>query len=130
MAHHGFPKSDPITVFVLPVRLAANGTSFNPECLLCARQINRPPAVVGSNADGLTGFTAINLKAHSDASVQSVGRVARLSGNVGQPDHVLGNEIAGYKAERRPGTGEERLAATEYDGMEVKSILINKPKVG
>jgi hypothetical protein len=62
-----------------------------------------------------------------DASAQSVGRVARLSGNV---RHVLANEIAGHKAERRPGAGEEWLAATKNDGVEVKSILINKTKVG
>ena len=65
-----------------------------------------------------------------DASAQSVGRVARLSGNVRQPNHVLANEIAGHKAERRPRAGEEWLAATKYDGVEVKSILINKTKVG
>src|SRR5215468_10845541 len=37
-----------------------------------------------------------------DASAQFVGRVARLSGNVRQPNHILGNEIAGHKAERGP----------------------------
>ena len=47
-----------------------------------------------------------------------------------QPNHVLANEIAGHKAERRPRAGEEWLAATKYDGVEVKSILINKTKVG
>ena len=52
-----------------------------------------------------------------------------LSGNVGQPYHVLETEIAAHKAERRPGAGEEWLAATNYDGVEVKSILINKAKV-
>jgi len=65
-----------------------------------------------------------------DAPAQSVGRVARLSGNVRQPNHVLGNEIAGHKTERRPGAGEEWLAATKHDGVEVESILINKTKVG
>src|SRR5215467_15692066 len=65
-----------------------------------------------------------------DAPPQSVGRVARLSGNVRQPNHVLANEVAGHKAERRPRAGEEWLAATEHDGMEVESILINKTKVG
>src|SRR5271169_6107903 len=59
-----------------------------------------------------------------DAPAQSVGRVARLSGNVRQPNHVLANEIAGHKAERRPRAGEEWLAATKYDGVAVKSILI------
>ena len=65
-----------------------------------------------------------------DASAQSVGRVARLSRNVRQPNHVLANEIAGHKAERRPRAGEEWLAATKHDGVEVESILINKTKVG
>jgi hypothetical protein len=65
-----------------------------------------------------------------DASAQSVGRVARLSGNVRQPNHVLVNEIAGHKAERRPGAREKWLAATKHDGVEVKSILIYKTKVG
>jgi hypothetical protein len=55
---------------------------------------------------------------------------ARLSGNVRQPNHVLANSIAGHKAERRPGAGEEWLAATKHDGVEVESILINKTKVG
>ena len=60
----------------------------------------------------------------------SVGRVARSSGDVRQPNHVLANSIAGHKAERRPGADEEWLAATNYDGVEVKSILINKTEVG
>ena len=65
-----------------------------------------------------------------DASTQFVGRAARSSGNVGQPDHVLANHIAGHKAERRPGAGEEWLAATKHDGVEVELILINNTKVG
>jgi hypothetical protein len=65
-----------------------------------------------------------------DASAQSVEQVARLSRKVRQPNHVLANQIAGHKAERRPGAGEEWFAATEYDRMEVESILINKTKVG
>ena len=65
-----------------------------------------------------------------DASAQSVGRVARLSWNVRQPNHVLANWIAGHKAERRPGAGEEWRAVTENEGAEVESILINKTKVG
>jgi hypothetical protein len=65
-----------------------------------------------------------------DASAQSVGRVTRLSRNVRQPNHVLANQIGGHKAERRPGAGEEWLAATKHDGVEVKSILINETKVG
>jgi hypothetical protein len=49
---------------------------------------------------------------------------------VRQPDRVLADQIAGHKAERRPGAGEEWLAATKHDGVEVESILINKTKVG
>ena len=64
-----------------------------------------------------------------NASARSVEQVARSSGNVRQFNH-LANEIAGHKAERRPGAGEEWLAATKNDGAEVKSILINKTKCG
>jgi hypothetical protein len=64
------------------------------------------------------------------ASAPFVGQVARLSGNVRQSNHILANEIAGHKAERRPGASEEWLAATKHDGVEVESILINKTKVG
>ena len=65
-----------------------------------------------------------------DASALSVGRVARLSGNVRQPNHVPGNSIAAHEAERRPGAGEEWLAATQYDGVEVESILIDETMLG
>ncbi len=55
---------------------------------------------------------------------------ARLSRNVRQPNHVLANVIGGNKAEWWPRAGEEWLAATQHDGAEVESILINKTKVG
>jgi hypothetical protein len=61
--------------------------------------------------------------------IPSDPKAARLSGNVRQPNHIA-NEIAGHKAERRPGAGEEGLAATKHHGAEVESILINKAKVG
>src|SRR5579872_3329442 len=54
----------------------------------------------------------------------------RLSRNVRQPKHVLANEIAGHKAERRPGAGEEGRAATKHEGAEVQSVLVNQAKVG
>src|SRR5215467_10098776 len=63
-------------------------------------------------------------------SAQFVERVARLSRNVRQPDHVLANSFAGHKAEARPGAGEVWLARPEHDGMDVESILINQIKVG
>src|SRR5580704_14144721 len=65
-----------------------------------------------------------------DGSAQSAGGSRALSGNVRQPNHFLVNEIAGHEAERRPGAGEEWFAATEYDGVEVKAILIDKTEVG
>jgi hypothetical protein len=71
-----------------------------------------------------------SLSCRTSASAQSVEQVARLSRNVRQPDHVLANQIAGHKAEPRPGAGEEWLAATKHDGVEVESILINKTQVG
>jgi len=84
----------------------------------------------------MDGFTA-PVRSHEslplsgpDELAQSVGRVARLSRNVRQPDHVLANYIAGHKAERRPGAGEEWRATTKHDGAEVKTILIDKTKVG
>ena len=55
-----------------------------------------------------------------DASARSVGRVARLSRNVGQPDHILANPIISHKAERRPGSGEIWLAVTKHDGVQVE----------
>ena len=75
-------------------------------------------------------FSTASTQSGPDASAQSVEQVARLSRNVRQPHHVLANEIAGHKAERRPGAGEEGLAATKHDGVEVQSILINKTKIG
>ena len=36
----------------------------------------------------------------------------------------------GHKAERRPGSGEIRLAVTKHDGVQVDSILIDQAKFG
>jgi len=60
----------------------------------------------------------------------SIRRVARLSRNVGQPDHIFANPITSHKAERRPGSGEIWLAVTKHDGVQVDSILIDQPKFG
>ncbi len=43
----------------------------------------------------------------------SVRRVARLSRNVAQPDHILANRILSHEAQRRPGSGEIGLAVTQ-----------------
>src|ERR687898_2605914 len=58
----------------------------------------------------------------------SIRRVARLSRNVGKPDHSLANPIISHKAERRPGSGEIWLTVTKHDGVQVDSILINEAK--
>ena len=55
-------------------------------------------------------------------------RVARSSRYVGQPDYILANSIIGHEAQRRPGSGEIRLAVTQHDGVQVDSILINQTK--
>ena len=57
-------------------------------------------------------------------------RVARSGRNVGQPDQVIGDPIAGHEVERRAGAGEERLASTQHDGAEVESILIDQAELG
>ena len=53
-------------------------------------------------------------------------RVARLSGNVGQPDHILANPIISHKAERRPGPGEIWLAVTTvtFEEKGYKTLLV------
>ena len=60
----------------------------------------------------------------------SVAAQARLSRNVGQPDHILANPIVRHQAERRPGSGEIWLAVTKHDGVQVDSILIDQAKFG
>jgi hypothetical protein len=55
--------------------------------------------------------------------------VAPLSRNIRQPNHVLIHSLAGFKAQRRPRAGEERLAGTKHDRVQVDAILINKAEV-
>src|SRR5215470_2503690 len=43
---------------------------------------------------------------HAGTAAISIRRVARLSRNVSQPDHILANSIISHKAQRRPGSGE------------------------
>src|SRR5215510_254023 len=59
-----------------------------------------------------------------------IRQVARLSRNVGQPDHILANPIISHEAERWPGSGEIWLAVTKHDGVQVDSILIDQAKFG
>ena len=63
------------------------------------------------------------------ASAQFAGRAVQLSRNVRQSDHIFVNEIAGHKVKRGPGAGEEWLAATKHDGVDVESILVNQTQV-
>ena len=68
-------------------------------------------------------------KADLTRRCKSAGRGTRLSRNVRQPNHVLADEIADHKAERRPATHEEWLAATKHDEVEGDPILIDETKV-
>ena len=63
-------------------------------------------------------------------SAQSVGRIVCLGGNIRQPDRVLADAIAGDKAERRPGAGEEWLAPTKHDGVEIEPVFIDQTEIG
>src|SRR5512147_939783 len=71
-----------------------------------------------------------NVVPRPDSAAISIRRVARLSRNVGQPDHILANPIISHKAERRPGSGEIWFAVTKHDGVQVDSILIDQAKFG
>ena len=54
-----------------------------------------------------------------------LGEVAQLSGRVGQPDHVVGDQVGGDEVEWRPSAGEEWLALTEHDRVQVKLVLVD-----
>ena len=75
-------------------------------------------------APRITGYAAGPV-----LTTETFTRVARLSRNVRQSNHILVNQIAGHKAERGPGAREEWLATTKHDGVEVESILVNKTEV-
>ena len=72
---------------------------------------------------------AVILTSQNTAAI-SIRRVAGLSRNVGQPDHILVNPISSHQVERRPGSGEIWLAVTQHDGVQVDSILIDQTKFG
>src|SRR5215475_10350522 len=74
--------------------------------------------------------TALGPTQDQTSAAISIRRVARLSRNVGQPDHILANPVISHKAERRPGSGEIWFAVTKHDGMQVDSILIDQAKFG
>ena len=50
--------------------------------------------------------------------------------NVSQPDHILANPIVRHQAERRPRSSEVWLSVTQYDGVQIDSILVDQAKLG
>src|SRR5829696_8018888 len=82
---------------------------------------------VDMSVSAIPAATAGDTRAAPNLSVR---RVAGLSRNVGQPDHILGNLITGHQAEPRPGSGEVWLAVAEHDGVQVDPILIDQAKFG
>src|SRR6266850_5234023 len=64
----------------------------------------------------LTVFFSLskNVVPRPDFSGDFILRVARLSRNVGQPDHILANPIISHKAERRPGRPPGGRARTSW----------------
>src|SRR5438270_9648710 len=75
-------------------------------------------------------LVALGPTQDQSSAAMSIRRVARLSRNVDQPDHILANPIIRHKAERRPGSSEIWLAVTKHDGVQVDSILIDQAKFG
>ena len=86
------------------------------EQILAHASLENPPPWAGATPAGLTSGTA--------------EPEPRSSGNVRQPNHARVDWIAGHKAERRPGPGEEGLATTKHNGAEVESVLVDKAKSG
>src|SRR6185503_8149344 len=84
----------------------------------------------GSMRLGATAAASPEIKRRLSTAGCRNKRVARLSRNIGQPDHILSNPIISHKAERRPGPGEVWLAVTKHDGVQVDSILIDQAKFG
>jgi hypothetical protein len=73
----------------MPVSSTAFARAASTDSPASVRTTSQSRKLVGSGGSGPQDRTS------------SLTRVARLSGNVGQPNHVLANEIAGHKAERR-----------------------------
>jgi hypothetical protein len=70
------------------------------------------------------------LEFYCQKPAQPIPQAVRLSGNIPQPNQILGDEIAAHQVERRPGAGEERPAAPQHDGAQVEPILIDKTSPG
>src|SRR5690348_14452844 len=83
---------------------------------------------VAASTDQTAAVSAASAAGHEKGSGPFF-RTSRSSGNVRQPDHVRDDQIARDEAEPRPGSCEERLAVTEYDGMDVEPILVHEAEV-
>src|ERR1700733_3596998 len=109
----------------------------------CASRAPQPAEnVLAAQKDGNdVASLRVTLLRHSDKGTSSViyalwidGRasphVALLIRNVGQSNHALANQIITHETQPWAGAGEEWRAMTEHEGADIKSILINKTKVG
>src|SRR5205823_1001707 len=121
----GGSNPPPATNFLLETRYLPRGCRMQPRFSF---PIVRVLSVFSSIACGGSSREPCTRRTTSPAI--SIRRVARLSRNVGQPDHILANPITSHKAERRPGSGEIWLAVTKHDGVQVDSILIDQAKFG
>ena len=85
------------------------------------------PGTLPASAKRLSDRTGFSMTCQETAATG-----ARLASgrNVGQPDHVLVDTIAGHQAKPRPGRCEEWRAVAEHDGMEVELIFIDETKLG
>ena len=88
-----------------------------------------PASAVKAAARATTPLAA-RLAAQAAQTGGSIRRVARLSRNVDQPDHILADPITSHEAERRPGPCEIWLAVTKHDGVQVDSVLVDQAKFG
>ena len=74
--------------------------------------------------------TLPKLQSHVRDKLSSIWGFARSGRNVGQPNHILVDWIAGHKAEAWAGSGEEGLAVAEDDGMEIEAVFVDETGVG
>ena len=123
------------------IRYAHGSNRIERTCMACVTAVipktrasaHRPrSARIGCRAcmNGNYSSSPRRERATGRPASDPLGERRRLSGNVGQPDHVLVDRIMGDEAERRPGSGEIWIAVPKHDGMQVDSIFIDQAKVG
>ena len=108
------------------------GAEGSTSCLPANHQDNHAATVWRFARDTTKWIEVTSQKPVSStaaASAQFAGRAVQLSRNVRQSDHIFVNEIAGHKVKRGARAGEEWLAATKHDGVDVESILVNQTQV-